>query len=326
MMTVRSLAAGVEAAGGKLGRFLAEAGICASQLDDVHARISLPDYSRARRAALSTSGDPALGLHMGGPPSIAAFDFLGLLAEHSSCLREALHVAVRYAPLIVAGEQLTLHGTRDAVTVRCLNLCGDAPEVRLSAEFSVSSIVYLVRRFAGGDTAPRVFFAYEPPAHRDEYTRLFRGREHFSQPFTGVEIDRRWLERAHAYRSPELHSLLRRRGEHLLASIQHDAPASDRVRRWLSSQSLQTRPTMEMVARALGMSARSLRRKLQIEDSHYEDLAREARMQRAESMLTGSTESVQEIAYAMGFATPAAFSRAFRDWTGKSPSAHRAGR
>jgi AraC-like DNA-binding protein len=324
-MAVHALAAAVEGVGVERARFLAEAGLAAALLEDSNARISLADYNRALRAALSTSGDPALGLRMGGQASTAKFDVLASLAEHSGCLREALQVSARYARIVMDGPRLELCEEGDIASVRCTPLCGEAPEVRLTAEFVMSSLQYLIRRFVGSAVqVRRVLFAYQAPAHRAEYTRIFEGREQFAQAFTGIEIERAWLDRAHAYRSPELRTLLQSRAELLLARVEQDAPAAERVKRWLAAQSLEIKPTMDTIARALGMSARSLRRRLHDEGAPYDDLVEDARALRAKSMLADPRLSIQETAYALGFVTPASFSRAFKRWTGMAPSAYRA--
>jgi AraC-like DNA-binding protein len=119
---------------------------------------------------------------------------------------------------------------------------------------------------------------------------------------------------------------LQARAELLLARLEEDAPAAERVKRWLASQSLQTRPTMETIAHALGTSARSLGRRLQCERAPYSELVENARATRAKSLLADPRHSIQETAYAMGFGTPAAFSRSFKRWTGLAPSAYRAAR
>lgn len=325
-MAVRALAAAVESTGVERGRFLAAAGLESTALDDLNTRISLADYGRARRAALVTSGDPALGLHMGGQASTGRFDVLAPLAEHSGCLRDALQVCTRYGRIVMDTAPLELSEEGDVATLRCVPLAGEAADVlRLTAEFVTSSLLYLIRRFVGTDAElRRALFAFPAPAHRAEYTRIFAGREQFAQAFTGIEFERAWLDRTQAYRSPELRTLLQARAELLLAKVEQDAPAADRVRRWLASKSLETRPTMETIARDLGMSARSLRRRLHEEQAPYDDLVEDARAMRAKSLLSDPRHSVQETAYALGFGTPAAFSRAFKRWTGMAPSAYRA--
>lgn len=327
MVAVRALAAAVEGVGVDRTRFLAEAGLAKGQIEDADARVSLAEYARARRAALATSGDPAFGLHMGEHPSIGSYDVLGSLAEQSRSLREALHMVMRYARIMVEGPRMELTESEETACVRWTQLGADGPEARLTAEFATSGILFLIRRFAGISAQPqRVSFTYAAPAYRAEYTRVFGGHEQFGQAFTGIEFERSWLDRAHVYRSPELCALLQSRAELLLARIEQEAPAADRVKRWLASHSLETKPKMDKIARDLGMSARSLRRRLHDERAPYDALVEDARTTRAKGMLADPRYSVQETAYALGFATPAAFSRAFKRWTSMAPSVYRATR
>ena len=326
-MAVRALVAAVERSGVEPARLIAAAELLPAQLEDADARVSFADYSRVVRAALALTGDPALGLHMGEHASTARFDVLGYLGEHSATLRDALQMSARYGRIAAEGPELELHEQGEAAVVRLSLLRGDAPEVQLTAEFVTASLLPLIRRFAGPAALPaQVYFAYPAPAHRAEYARIFVGRERFEHAFTGLELERAWLDRAQRDRSPELYALLETRAELLLARLDQDAPAAERMKRWLVSQDLQTKPSMEAIARALGMSARSLRRRLREERASYGGLVEDARVLQAKRMLADPRLSVQEAAYAMGFATPAAFSRAFKRWTGKTPSAYRAAR
>lgn len=326
MLAVRALLSAAEEAGASRAEFLAACELTPAQLADADARISLADYARVRRAALQASGDPALGLHMGERPNTASFDVLGHLAEHGQSLRETLRMIARYAAIIMLdGPQLELCETYDSAVIRWSLLKDELPETQLTAEFVTSSVLFLVRRFIGASVMARqVFFAYRAPLHRAEYTRVFLGRERFEHDFTGIELPRAWLDREPVYRSAELCSLLQTRAEQLLARVDHDAPMAERVRRWLASQNSANRPTMDLAARGLGMSARSLRRRLVEERARYDELLEESLSLRAKSLLADSRNSVQEAAYALGFATPAAFSRAFKRWTGVAPSAFRA--
>jgi AraC-like DNA-binding protein len=84
-------------------------------------------------------------------------------------------------------------------------------------------------------------------------------------------------------------------------------------------------PDMTQVARQLGMAARSLRRRLSEEGTSFQQLVVEARVARATRLLEDPRRSIKDTAYAMGFASPSAFHRAFKRWTGVSPSAVRGG-
>jgi AraC-like DNA-binding protein len=325
-MAVRGLVAAVERAGVERAQFLADAELDARLLEADHAFLPLAAYGRVLRAALGSSGDPALGLHMAERASAGGnFDVLGPLSEHSQTLRDALHVGMRYARIVTDGPRLELHEAADRATLRIERADWQSTESRFAAEFSTVSLLRLIRRFVGDDAHARVVgFTYPAPAHRAEYTRLFGGREQFNHAFVGMELDRAWLDRTQLCYSAELRVLLRTRADMLLAKVDLDTPVAERVKRWLASQSTRARPTMEAAARELGMSARSLRRRLQAERAMFNDLVAEAMLLRAKRILADPHRSIQDAGYAIGFDTPSAFSRAFKRWTGMAPSAFRA--
>jgi AraC-like DNA-binding protein len=78
------------------------------------------------------------------------------------------------------------------------------------------------------------------------------------------------------------------------------------------------------VARSLGLSPRSLQRRLADEGTRYNDLVDEVRRQFAELYLARPRLAVSEVAYLVGFTDPSAFFKAFRRWTGLTPSDYRA--
>ena len=324
MMSVRLLAAALERSGRSAVAYRAELGLSDARLQDVHARISQAEYRHAVCTALARSGDPALGLHMAEHADLGTYDVLGYLSTQSSCLREALTVAQRYTRIVKAGPQLELHETADSASVRIHLGNEDAPEMRLTAEFAQLCMLSLMRRYVGDNAQPlRVSFAYKTPAYRAEYTRLFAGREHFSQAFTGIEIPRAWLGRSQVCCSNELRTWLEVRANQLLARAEQAVSTADRVRGLLHAHAQRAQPTMEQVADDLGMSSRTLRRHLHAELVKFDDLVDEALAERAKHMLSNPDCSVQEVAYEMGFQTPSAFSRAFKRWTGAAPSTFR---
>jgi AraC-like DNA-binding protein len=80
-----------------------------------------------------------------------------------------------------------------------------------------------------------------------------------------------------------------------------------------------TDSSIESVAKRLGMSARSLQRRLADEKARYNDLLAEVRAEFAKRYLTRGTVSASEVAYLVGFTEPPAFFKAFKRWTGMTP-------
>jgi AraC-like DNA-binding protein len=80
------------------------------------------------------------------------------------------------------------------------------------------------------------------------------------------------------------------------------------------------RSSMRHVARSLGLTTRTLRRRLEAEEASYSSIVDDARTSLAERYLANERLSLTDISYQLGFAAPSAFSRWFRDRFGVSPS------
>ena len=96
------------------------------------------------------------------------------------------------------------------------------------------------------------------------------------------------------------------------------------VRVRLTEQLSSGHATQDSVADALHMSLRTLQRRLNNEGTSYRGLLDETRRELAAHYMAESHRPINEITYLLGFSEPSNFSRAFRRWTGKSPSAYRA--
>ena len=95
------------------------------------------------------------------------------------------------------------------------------------------------------------------------------------------------------------------------------------VRRVLASRLANGEIDVELVARHLGMSTRTLQRRLAAAGLSYQELLDETRREAAERCIANSSLSIGEIAYLLGYSEPAAFHRAFKRWMGVAPQAFR---
>ena len=82
-------------------------------------------------------------------------------------------------------------------------------------------------------------------------------------------------------------------------------------------------PDSEDIAAALNMAEATLRRRLKQEGATYQSIRDALRRDLAIARLADTTQTIAEIAHALGFAEPSAFHRAFRKWTGVRPAAYR---
>jgi AraC-like DNA-binding protein len=323
ILMVRALAGQVERAGASRDRFLSVAGIDPRWIEEGALRLPVLDYVRAIDAAIEVSADPAFGLHLGEHARSVMFDVLGPLTEQAATLRESIEAAARYARLMAEGHGPELREDDARALIRFPSLRGDVTAVRVTAEFAMTSMLSMMRLFAGDNAQPtEVCFAYAAPHYAAEYQRIFGDRARFERDTTELEIPRAWLDKPQPYRSADLYALLKTQADRTLARLDRDAPLSQRITSILNTHG--ARPvSMDDVARELEMSPRSLRRRMLGEGLSYADLVTQSRISVAKQLLERPSASIQETAYAMGFASPAAFHRAFKRWTGMTPKQYR---
>jgi AraC-like DNA-binding protein len=261
---------------------------------------------------------------MGARISLSSFDVIGRLPDYSTCLRDALVAVNRYARIVSDGVRMELLESGEHAQIKLHLRRVDTQHSQLAAELFAVWLLRVIRSFIGDGALPlRVLFSYPRPQHHAEYSRVFGGSERFSQPVNAVEFPRAWLDQPSPDQASELLGYLVSRAELLLARADREISATERVKRWIASQAQLQQPTLEHAAHDLGVSARSLRRRLAHERTQFSVLVDTARTSLAKRMLQEQERGIQDIAYAVGFRTPAAFSRAFERWVGVGPKAYR---
>ena len=122
-----------------------------------------------------------------------------------------------------------------------------------------------------------------------------------------------------------LGAVIRRRLDKALDKLDRPAGASTaaRVRRLLIDGMGQEKQSVTTIGREMGMSARTLSRRLVEEGTSFRHIQDEVRHQLAVALLGDASVSIAEVAFFLGYAEPAPFHRSFKRWTGMTPQAHR---
>jgi AraC-like DNA-binding protein len=324
ILVVRAFLEVVSERGLSREQFLEAAGLEAARLDDLDGHLELAELDRMQQTALALTGDPALGLHMAERATAPAYDVVGYLAAHGATLRDSIENVFRYTR-ILSDMTARIEEAGDVATL-VFKFMGDpdAPPVRLRAELTVAGFLRLVRTFCGENARPHeALFEHAAPPYAAEYTRLFGGVERFAQPVTALRFHRTMLARESIHKNPRFHAMVTSEAERMLERLERGVTHAARVRELLASKRLGTAPSMNAVAAALGMSVRSLRRRLSEEGVSYPELLEQAQVAFAKRLLESPARSIYEVAFEMGFSDPSAFHRAFRRWTGMTPAQYR---
>jgi len=184
--------------------------------------------------------------------------------------------------------------------------------------------VLLLRRWTQRELVPNeVCFVHPSPVDLREHHRVFGSRLAFSQPRNSIRVPAAWLEIPLADAEPQLRAHLESTARTLLGQLE-TAPLVAQLREVIVRALPHEVPPVERAARLVGMSDRTLQRRLRALDTSYQEVVDDARRVAALELLANPNASVAECAFACGFANPAAFRRAFVRWTGITPQAHRA--
>jgi AraC-like DNA-binding protein len=316
---VRALVEGLEGAGVGRDAFIKATGFDLRQLDQTDGRISIERYDLLAEAARLLTGED-FGIRMGASLNTQAHSVTAHLVAHAANLREAIDALVRYQALISNRKlfELVDRDARSAVLLYHI-APGTPPARRFRAETVITGLHRMVRYFAQGGRPELVSFEYPEPAYHAAYAGVFEGTERFSQPFTGVVFDKSFLDLRQLHADAEFHATLRQQAARRIARLETATSYAERIREHVFDPRTTERRDMASTARALGLSARSLRRRLQHEGVSYSDVVDDALAALAKRLLADEHRSIEDTAYELGFSAPSAFHKAFKRWTGTTP-------
>ena len=312
----------LRAKGWKTASLMQRAGLAPTVVNDPEARLPHSSVRAFWREAARETGDQAIGLHVAEQVRPAAFDALGYVFRFSRTLGDGLGRLARYHRFVDDRLTLAMETTRDQVHVR---LEGVDRMTRPTAEFLLATLTRAARTETGRrDLDPlAVEFAFPAPRDIADHRRFFRSPLRFGRRWNCLVLTRGALDLPLRRTEVELREVLERRVRDVIARL---PPTRDgivrRARFHLREELGRGHPTAASVGRQLGMSARSLHRRLREEGTTLRRLLDALRLELAERYLREGV-SIDETAFLLGYSEASAFQRAFRRWTGWTPAAYR---
>jgi AraC-like DNA-binding protein len=300
---------------------LAEAGVDLDALESPTLRCPLDLSIQLWERALEATGDPAFGVKAGSHVNATTFHSVSRAIVASSTLKEALQRAQRYSFAVsdALEYELVKRGNQYEFVI---GPTADVPDA--SVDCVVAAYVRMCRSMIGRDFSPiRIELRRSPPTRLDDHVAILRTPIRFNASETRLVLDAEIIERRIAKANPEV---ARRQDALALRFLCHAGTASipTRVREVLRQRLSYGEPSEREVAMLLSLSIRELRRHLVGRGNTYRDILDDARRERAIAYLGKPHASVEAATYLLGYSSTAAFSRAFRQWTGLSPGQWRA--
>jgi AraC-like DNA-binding protein len=322
---VRGMLVAMRAVGIDVDGICAGVGLSLAALADRTLPLPLAELVPIWRKATAQFGRGTLGLHVGaahGPGML-----LDYVAGASPNLRTALGQIARYIGLASRNVRWVI-GPRapDGLTTFEEQTTDEAaaipPQLR---EFGVA--LSASRLNAWFDRRPReTWFTHPAQGPLAEYQQLLGCPARFERDRTALRFDDQALEAPARTHDPQLFALLEAHAEKVLAETATATSFRARVRHAVVQRLRAGEPGIDGIATGLATSARSLQRKLQTEGVSFRDVVDEARHKLAVVYLGDVSLSLADIACLLGYSEAAAFTRAFKRWTGHPPSRARGAR
>jgi AraC-like DNA-binding protein len=318
---VKAVRRALDAAGCDGAALLAEAGLNLKDLHGPDTRCPLANTGQLWRIAVAATRDPAFGIKVANHYKHTSFHALGYGTSASSTLKEAFERVRRYCHVVsdAVDYQFFRRGSEYYFVIE--------PAVDIAVEAIdalVSNYLRMSRSLIGSQHSPLLIELrrVRPPVI-DDYERLWRAPLRFGAEQNRLIFDADSIERVLDTGNPELARHSDAISSRYLARIERYNMVA-RVREVLTQRLRGREPSQEEVAEVLNVSARTLQRKLGDGGTTFKEILDETRHAMALAYLGSPQHSVNEITYMLGFSCSSSFTRAFRRWTGLSPSDWRA--
>ncbi|RWI66757.1 AraC family transcriptional regulator [Mesorhizobium sp.] len=270
--------------------------------------------------------EPAFGLNLGRTYSIYDLEIIGYMMLNSKDVGDALRTFVRYFKLRADGCRFDLiRGTEGTAELTYTVIAPGVAECRQDVELALAWGMQIIRTLSSRTWRPiSVQFTHTPLAAIEDYREVFQSPVHFEQGSSSILFDSRVLEHPVANADPQLLGILRDQAESLISRDTYSADLASLVGAQIDQALLLGRaPRIDWIAKQLGMTTRTLQRRLDEQGLMLRDLVDAKRKAVSTDLLEKSDYGLADIAMILGYSEVSAFVRAFTRWTGMPPKAYR---
>jgi len=332
-MTENTIAAGFAKAfidlavtkGASQTQLLHRSGIEESSLEDIENRIPLENYILLVETAKEVCQEPAIALHFGEMPVMSEMSIVYLICRSVRTVQEAFEQINRYSQLALDADGL---GTSQGYKIThdeqgaWIELTQDA--YKKYPQLTESGLARIIsgatKFFQGKPFALAVHVTHDAGDYLEEYQRIFNTPITFNSHRNAILVDANFLSYEISPASDYVFGVLSKHADEMLIKLRKSKSIRGQVENSLLPILHTGGVDMSVVAERLNMSQQTLYRKLKAEGVNYEQIVDELKRDMALHYLKGEQVTIKETAYLLGFSEPSAFSRAFKRWTGSSPS------
>lgn len=290
------------------------------QPPDKFVRRDNSTQQRFWQAAEQISQDQNIGLHVGANVPAFRGQVIEYLFLSSPTFGEGLKRTVRYQALLTDSMSFKL----DELNSDYMIISGLTHPVRHYLECAIGIFLNFFKYISQDAFSPlEIWLPYNDGACSEEYQKIWKCKVQLAQTDGAICFDRKLLDQPSLAYEPELLKIHEHHAKSQLELLDKHQLITE-IERILATGLLESGEfDQNCVAQHLNRSARSLRADLQLINTSYEKVIAQYRERLSRRLLSQTQETIDQIVYLTGFSEPSAFSRAFKRWTGETPTAYR---
>jgi AraC-like DNA-binding protein len=297
---------------------LRRAGLPATLFDQEKIHVTTAEIFALWRGVAEMSPDPAFGLKLGTELRFERSHPLAIAGVCSRSFGDALQRLARYKQL-TCPEEIRIHRKAQETSVEFFFVAAKEAEPDIMVDVGLSWILNVGRRGSDGEIVPLRLELTRPAKHRELLEGHFGCRVKFKADRNALVFRNADLDRPFVTHNEELVAMI---GTHLEAELNSRKPVRDigaQVKEALRRSLAGKRPNLQNVAQELGLSVRTLQRRLADSTVTFQELLEEVRRELAHRYLQQPAVEFNEVAYLLGYEDANSFFRAFQAWEGTSP-------
>ena len=300
----------------------AEIGIDVGLFDDPDNTIPFAVLGRLLQECVARSGCPHFGLLVGKRSAASSLGLVSRLIQHSPVVGTALRNLVLYLQLQDRGAVPTLVVEDELVLLGYTVYQKGVVAADQIYDAAIAIGCNILRTLCGpGFQLSEVLLRRAKPVDRERYRRFFGAPVHFDADQSALAFPAAWLDHPVSGADARVYQALQAEAAEAVNRLGVDFVA--RVRRLLHGLVITGGTTVEQAAFLLNMHRRTLNRRLAAEGTSFKALLGEVRFEIAQQLLRDTQIPILDIAAALGYTAAAAFTRAFKAWSGHSPTGWR---
>lgn len=302
---------------------LLRVGLDPAQLKSTDIRVSQAQAREFITRAIVESGEPGLGIMLASELKLPLHGALGVAVMSSRTLQDALDLMTRY--LTLRAPHLSVSRREFGDKMHYTVLCNDdpGPLQGFVMDAMLFGCAFMGEQLTGSTIKGSKILRKGPePSFFQRFRQRILVPVEYNAMDDALVIPTAMLSAPIRFSDDQLAESSRAQCEDALKQLTGDAGFDCRVRRVIET-SYPFPPKLARVAATLYVSERTLKRRLQEESASFQNLVDQVRLERARDFLTGTGMNLNQIADVLGYADAANFTRAFKRWTGISPSHYR---